>query len=147
MTGYKRRWDGANVLRVGDASASANEWARYLRRMTSRPGWSVAELARRSGIARQTIFDYIRNGGESVSIGIVRRIAEALEDDFVTALLAAGNIPSDSNDEQIASIIRSDLDEDEQRALIEYIQAVREAQERAMRAELEARLRRPRRIV
>lgn len=130
---------------MADASVPNTEWGRYLRRMTDRPGWSVAELARRSGIARQTLFDYIRIGGESVSVGTIRRIAEALEDDFLTALLAAGNISVTGQDAQIAQIVTSGLDPEEQAALIEYVEAVREAQRVAMKAEIETRLRRPRR--
>jgi len=144
-TRYNRRWDAANVLRMGDASLPSTEWGRYLRRMTSRPGWSVAELARRSEIARQTIFDYIRHGADSVSIGTVRRIAEALEDDFVTALLAAGNISVHQQDEQISNIVTSGLTKEEQSDLIEYVTAVREAQRQAMQLEVQARLQRPRR--
>lgn len=127
---------------MGDASVPATEWGRYLRRMTNRPGWSVAELARQSGVSRQTLFEYIRSGGEPVTIGIVRRIAEALGDDFVTALLAAGNISVHAADEQISSIATSGLSEQEQRDLIEYVEAVRDTQRSAMRAEIETRLKR-----
>jgi transcriptional regulator with XRE-family HTH domain len=137
-----RRWDTGNVLRMADAEQPSTEWGRYLRRMTSRPGWSVAELARRSDIARQTIFEYIRSGAEGVSVGTIRRIADALGDDFLTALLAAGNISLVGQDAQLAQIITSDLDPDEQAALIEYVEAVREAQRQAMRAEIDVRLRR-----
>lgn len=141
------------MLLMGDASLPSTEWGRYLHRITTRPGWSVAELSRRTEalfgrpgyIAKQTIFEWKRNGGESVTIASIRKIAQAAEDDFLAALLAAGNISVHSQDAQIAQIVTSDLDPEEQANLIEYVEAVREAQRRAMKAEIEARLRRPRR--
>lgn len=119
--------------------------------MTSRPGWSVAELSRRTEqiygrdgyIARQTIFEWIRKGGENASVASVRKIATALGDDFVTALLAAGNISIHASDEHAARILSADLEDDERQVLLDYLQAVRTAQQEAMRAELEARLSRP----
>jgi transcriptional regulator with XRE-family HTH domain len=91
-----------------------DDWGRYLKRMTSRPGWSIAELARRSGIHRATIFGWIKDGGESVSISSVRAVAAALEDDLATALLAAGNLLSagaaDTADErEIRKILQSNI--------------------------------------
>jgi transcriptional regulator with XRE-family HTH domain len=138
---------------MSDGSMPATEWGRWLKRMTTRPGWSVAELARRTkelfgdkgAVGRATLFEYIKIGGESVSIGTIRKLATAAGDDFLTALLAAGNISVNSQDAQIATIITSDLDPDEQADLIEYVETVREAQREAMKKEIEARLSRPRR--
>ncbi|MEU5938663.1 helix-turn-helix transcriptional regulator [Micromonospora sp. NPDC047548] len=73
---------------MGDASSPAEDWAGYLRRMTSRPGWSVARLAREAGIHRGTIFGWIK--GEGVTVASVKAIAKALGDDEAHALAAAG---------------------------------------------------------
>lgn len=81
-------------LPMSDASAAAAEtWADYLRRMTQRPGWSVARLARESGIHRGTIFKYLA-GESGVTVDTVRRIAKALGDDPENALRAAAQIRS-----------------------------------------------------
>ena len=77
---------------MADSGAPASEWGRYLRRITSAPGWSVARLARESGIHRATIFEWIRGDGESVTIGSVRAVAAASGDDLQNALRAAANL-------------------------------------------------------
>jgi transcriptional regulator with XRE-family HTH domain len=69
-------------------------WAEYLRRMTGQPGWSVARLARESGIHRATIFRWIKGEG-GANVASVRAIANALGDDPANALRAAGNIGGD----------------------------------------------------
>jgi transcriptional regulator with XRE-family HTH domain len=107
--------------------------------MTRRPDWSVAKLARESGIARQTIFEWMRDGGESVTVGSVRRIAEALGDDVSNALLAAGGV-----DEEISAIHQSNLDPAAKADLMEYVKTLREAQRSVRRQEIEALLRSPR---
>ncbi|MEW2383342.1 hypothetical protein AB0873_14805 [Micromonospora sp. NPDC047707] len=56
--------------------------------MTSRPGWSVARLARESKIHRGTIFGWMK--GEGVTVASVKAIAKALGDDEAHALAAAG---------------------------------------------------------
>lgn len=105
----------------------------------------MAKLARESAIARQTIFEWIRDGGESVTIGSVRRIAEALGDDLSHALLAAGNISARESDQEIASILESDLDSEAKAGLADYLHELRRAQEAARRTEIQALLKRPRR--
>ncbi|HEU4543426.1 MAG TPA: helix-turn-helix transcriptional regulator [Jiangellaceae bacterium] len=87
---YPHRWDDAYRLRVGDGGP--NEWGLYLRRMARSRGISVAELARRSGVHRATIFGYIRDGGESATIASIRMIADALGDSVENAVLAAANV-------------------------------------------------------
>lgn len=88
-------------------------WASYLRRMTRRPGWSVAQLARESGIHRATIFKWI-SGEPGVTVDSVRRIALALGDDPDTAFRAAGNTgaPAAAEDEELALIDRAPVDDD-----------------------------------
>jgi len=93
-TPWRSAMGSAYRKRVGDghsATGAPEDWASYLRRMTSRPGWSVARLARESGIHRGTIFDWMAGKG-GVTISSVRAIAEALDDDPANALLAAGNV-------------------------------------------------------
>ena len=66
-------------------------WAEYLRRMTERPGWSVARLARESGIHRATLFRWMSGKG-GANVTSVRAIARALGDEPSNALRAAGNM-------------------------------------------------------
>lgn len=70
-------------------------WAEYLRRMTERPGWSVARLARESGVHRATLFRWMSGKGGS-NVASVRAIAKALGDDPANALRAAGNIEGEA---------------------------------------------------
>ncbi|MEU0081405.1 hypothetical protein ABZY58_26185 [Micromonospora tulbaghiae] len=56
--------------------------------MTKRPGWSVARLARESGVNRATIFGWMK--GDGVTVASVKMIARALGDDEAHALAAAG---------------------------------------------------------
>jgi len=87
-------------------------WATYLRRMTKRPGWSVARLARESGIHRATIFKWI--GGEpGATVDSVRRIALALGDDPDNAFRAAGNAGAAPSveDQELALIDRAPVDD------------------------------------
>lgn len=92
---------------MSDAPAPGDNWAGYLRRMTKRPGWSVARLARESGIHRATIFKWLA-GEEGVTIDSVRRIATALGDNPDNALRAAGNPGGgDALDEEMALIDRA----------------------------------------
>lgn len=136
---------------MGDAARArpqpVTEWGRYLRRMCDRPEWSVAKLARESGIARQTIFDWMKapDGGDSVTVGSVRRVADALGDDIVDALAAAAGVPDREADEEISPILQSDLDPQAKAELVEYLRGLREAQRHARRTEISAMLNRPRR--
>lgn len=72
---------------MGDASRPTEDWPTYLRRQTSRPGWSVARLAREANIHRATIFGWIK--GERPNMASVRAVAEALGDDPANAAAAA----------------------------------------------------------
>jgi hypothetical protein len=91
---------------MGDASAPAEDWASYLRRMTSRPGWSVARLAREAGVNRSTIFGWIK--GDGVNVASVKQIAKALGDDEVHALAAAAGTAGhgDQLDADVRIILR-----------------------------------------
>lgn len=108
--------------------AELSEWARYLKRMTSRPGWSVARLARESGIHRATIFDWMKGDGDSVTIGSVRAVAAALDDDLENALLAVASlVPSPrGRDEEIELILSAPVSREVQRRMIGQLLELRE---------------------
>jgi transposase-like protein len=122
---YPRRWTDVYVLAVGNGG-QVDDWGRYLREMTSRPGWNVARLARDSGINRSTIHEWMRWGGKSLTVASVLAVAKGLDVDPEEALLAAGNVlyraghvPAD--EPEIAEILVSGLPEDVQQALIEAV--------------------------
>ncbi len=111
---------------MGD-SQPAHEWGKYLRRLTRDRNPTIKELAERAGIHRATLSDYIRDGAESVTIGIVRAIARAAGDDFINALLAAGNIPQNDVDQEIRAVLDADdLDDVQKMHIIELLEAERE---------------------
>jgi transcriptional regulator with XRE-family HTH domain len=60
--------------------------------LTSRPGWSVARLARESGIHRSTIFRWMSGEVRNASTNSVRLIAQASGDDENAALRAASEV-------------------------------------------------------
>ncbi|SRR5690606_26064394 len=124
---------------MADSGAPASEWGRYLRRITSAPGWSVARLARESGIHRATIFEWIRGDGESVTIGSVRAVAAASGDDLQNALRAAANlapatVPSggqpDEADEETELIRSAPLGQDVKRRMLARLAELREQHRR-----------------
>jgi transcriptional regulator with XRE-family HTH domain len=98
-------------------------WSRFLRSMTSQPGWSVARLARESGIARGTIFDWIRFGGRSLNVASVRAIAAALDVDMALAMFAAGNIigSPDISDPELRVILGSRLSDPQKARMIAHV--------------------------
>lgn len=113
---------------MDDGRAEPNDWGAYLKRMTARPGWSVARLARESGIHRATIFDWIRGGGESVTIASVRAVARALDDDLESALRAVANLDSapGSRDEEMELILSAPVSTEMQKQMISRILELRE---------------------
>lgn len=89
-------------------------WAGYLRRMTDRPGWSVARLARESGIHRATIFKWMGGKG-GATVTSVRAIAKALGDDPANAIRAAGDmgdVADESTDPDLLLLMRRLADPD-----------------------------------
>lgn len=113
---------------MDDGQAGPNDWGAYLKRMTARPGWSVARLARESGIHRATIFDWIKGGGESVTIASVRAVARALDDDLESALRAVANLESapGSRDEEMELILSAPVGTEMQKQMISRILELRE---------------------
>ena len=122
---------------MNDGSGELSHWGAYLRRMTSRPGWSVARLARESGIHRATIFDWIRGGGESVTIASVRAVAEALGDDLENALRAVASLEVGpvSQDEEMDLIMSAPVGDDMKRRMITQLLELRE-QDRQQRLQV-----------
>lgn len=121
---------------MNDGSGGLSDWGAYLKRMTSRPGWSVARLARESGIHRATIFDWMRGGGESVTIASVRAVARALGDDLETALRAVASLNASSpRDEEMDQIMSAPVDEDMKRRMITRLLELQE-QDRQQRIQV-----------
>jgi hypothetical protein len=116
-----------------NVTKEADEWSAYLRRMTSRPGWSVARLAREADVARSSIFRWLAEGAEGITIQSVYLIADALGDDRGAALRAAGNLPPE-RDAEIELILSSDRSELEKVAIIDRLMRRRE-EERMRRLE------------
>lgn len=97
-------------MHVSDSGRST--WATFLVQQTARPGWSVARLARESGIHRSTIFRWIKGDG-GITMQSIRAIADALQVDMQVALLAAGNLvmappPVDPREDPVIQMILSD---------------------------------------
>lgn len=107
---------------MGDGQSAAEDWPTYLKRMTSRSGWSVARLAREAGIHRATIFGWI-SGDSGVMVANVIAIARALGDDPANALLAAGAVdpPNADEDANVRLIMEAPVTEEvRQRMLARY---------------------------
>lgn len=104
---------------MGDAEGS--EWARWLKAMTGRPGWSVARLAREAGVHRSTIHRWMSDGGDAVTIGMIRLVASALGERLEVALRAAADLPplaEEPVDEELELIRQAPVDPDAKIALI-----------------------------
>jgi len=113
---------------MSDASRPVEDWAGYLRRMTDRSGWSVARLARDSGVNRATIFRWIK-GDTGVTVDSVRRIALALGDDPENALRAAGSSGQPAapvQDEEVALIMRAPVDDELRQVMLRKLSERRE---------------------
>jgi transcriptional regulator with XRE-family HTH domain len=104
---------------MGDAGGG--EWARWLKAMTDRPGWSVARLAREAGVHRSTIHRWMSDGGDAVTIGMIRMVAGALGERLEVALRAAADLPPAADaavDEELELIRQAPVDPDTKIALI-----------------------------
>jgi transcriptional regulator with XRE-family HTH domain len=102
---YADPWIDAYRMPMGDGRGET--WGTYLRRMTERPGWSVARLARESGVARQTIFAYISGKKTGVTVATVRAIGQALDDE-PAALRAAGQLGPEVESDEELELVRTD---------------------------------------
>lgn len=127
----------------GQDETPTTPWGRYVKGLTERPDWSVARLARESGIDRGTVFRWIRGSNERVTVESVKTIAVAAGDDVDRALRAAAGLPIDEDeptedeiDQEIAYIEASDLPEGQKRAMIRFarkLQADQRAEREALR--------------
>src|SRR4051794_10281728 len=130
----------------------ANPWGRYVKALTDRDGWSVARLARESGIARRTLFRWIGGSTESVTVESVRLVAAASGDDLDRALRAAAGLALDEeeNDDEaeidfeIRMIEQSSLPEPQKRAMVDFARQLQRRQQ-AERAQVRERQRAERR--
>lgn len=115
------------------ATEMGDAWSAYLRRMTARPGWSVARLHRESGIAKSTIFRWLAEGaGAGLTIQSVFLVADALGDDRRRAVEAAGNLPPE-HDEGIALILASNRSDGVKAQMVDrYLRRVEEARQRTL---------------
>jgi hypothetical protein len=89
-----------------DNGPATLSWGKWLRRATSRDGWSVARLARDAGFNPATIFEWIRHeDGGYVKVGDVVSCARATGDDPVEALCAAAGLAGGgTEDPEIADV-------------------------------------------
>lgn len=108
---YRFGVESAYRVHMGDGQGGVETWGEYLRRMTKRPGWSVARLARDAQVHRATIFKYIRGEKTGVTVATVTAIAEALGDDPANALRAAGTVAPDVDELDLElELVRTDPD-------------------------------------
>ncbi|MFG3418710.1 helix-turn-helix domain-containing protein [Micromonospora sp. NPDC048063] len=120
---------------MGDGG-KRESWAEYLRRMTDRDGWSVARLARESGIHRATIFRWMSSKGSGANVTSARAIGDALGDPG-GALRAAGNMggnPDEGLDPDLQVIMRRlanpdvpEAEKDAIRTALKYLAQVAES--------------------
>jgi transcriptional regulator with XRE-family HTH domain len=124
---YRRTPDATYRVHVSDAGRST--WATWLTQMTSRQGWSVARLARESGIHRSTIFRWIKGDG-GLTLQSVESIARALDVPMRTAVLAAGNMVDGGSeepeaDEEIRLILAAPVDEPTRKLMLQRLADLR----------------------
>lgn len=127
---------GPTVIHVVDGG---DAWSAYLKRMTSRPGWTVARLAKESNIARSSLYKWLSEGAQAITIDSVYRIADALGDDRENALRAAGNIPV-GRDEEVDLILAANITEREKAAMIDRLMQRREEERQRRLDDLRFRL-------
>jgi transcriptional regulator with XRE-family HTH domain len=101
-------------------------WAAYLRGLIDREDWSVARLARESGVNRSTIFRWLKGQG-GLTIVSVQRIAEGAGADLDTAMRAAGAVlgPPSVEDDEMRAVIESNVSERQRERIIASIRARR----------------------
>lgn len=132
------------MLRMRDHPTSDNEWAQFVRELATRPGWSIARLAREAGIHRSTIFRWINGDFASARLPNIKLFAEAAQIDYNLALRAATGAKrqADAEDEgAVGIIIASDASDQVKRELIEHVRARRQQHEAERLREIELILR------
>lgn len=98
-------------MHMSDGSTRPDTWKAYLETRLSRPGWSVARLAREAGLHRSTIFRWKSGAKTGLNVASVRAVAIAFGDDPAEALRAAGqaigHAPGETVDEEL-ELVRTD---------------------------------------
>lgn len=144
-TVYTRSTDASYGVHVSDGDDTPNDWARFLRDITSRPGGSVAKLARDADIHRSTIFRWLRGDIRNITLDSVRRIARAAQVDYSVALQAARSLMETSNESDddltIRMIRESKLATPIKEELIEHVRQQRLQDRERLRREVEMMLR------
>lgn len=77
------------TYRVHVSDGDSNPWATLIGRIVDRPGWSIARLARDSGVHRSTIFRWMNGDRRNLTLDSVRLVADAGGIDLMEALRAA----------------------------------------------------------
>lgn len=103
---YVDPWSVAYGVHM-DEGQPREDWASYLRRIAGRKGWSVARLARESGIHRGTIFKWMSGKG-GVNVASVRAIGTAAEGDPANAIRAAGQLELEEAIDEEIELVRTD---------------------------------------
>src|SRR6185369_38909 len=136
------------VGHVRDTPTYPNDWAKLVDELTRRPGWSKARLAREAGVDRRTVHRWISGESANVSADSIRRISEAstLQADLVArAALGAQKQQAAADDEAIAEVMASGIDDEYKQEIVEHIRRKRAEAEAALRRDIDIMLRRPRR--
>jgi transposase-like protein len=125
---------------MSDGSTRPGTWKAYLETRLSRPGWSVARLAREAGLHRSTIFRWKSGAKTGLNVASVRAVALAFGEDPAEALRAAGQADSQADDEPVdeeIELVRTDplLDEDMKNRIVNLIIERRERDREASLAE------------
>jgi transcriptional regulator with XRE-family HTH domain len=107
----------------GIVTTPRTPWAAYLDEIANRPGWSVARIARESGLDRGTIFRW-KAGATGATVDSVKKIARAVGDDPEKVLRAAAIIvpeapqPDDPDSEAISLILAAEIPDSLKQELI-----------------------------
>lgn len=93
------------------ADPRQSAWARYLREVTDRPGWSVTRLATEAKIHRSTIYRWMNGETAGANVDSVQRIAAAVGDNPAAVLAAAAAVlgQTDPDAAEVAMVMASDL--------------------------------------
>lgn len=140
-----------DVTRRDIDSDAFSGWARYLKGIQARPGWSVARLAREADIHRTTIFRWIAGDTENISTQRVIAIAEAVGDDPAVALRAVGDMLTgetadpdapDMSDPVVRKIMSFNVDDEMRQMMLERHRENLEFQRRRWIEDIERDVRR-----
>lgn len=110
-------------------------WSAYLRRMLALRGMTVTDLAKKSGLHRTTISEWLNKGAGAITIQSVYLVADALQDDRETALRAAGDIPA-GRDPEVDLILSAPWTEAKKAEMIDRLMQRREEERQRRLADL-----------